>query len=100
MHKEREIKWTELPFRALTHCYNLETAADFGLKLQPTTFSLIFFSSQCYNLEIVVDIDFSRDFVVLGVSVRVVLGLIKRFQGLGRGRQREDFRVFCEIWGF
>ena len=46
------------------------------------------------------EIDFSRDFVVLGVSVSVILGLIQRFQGSGWGRRREDFRVFCEIWGF
>ena len=52
---EREIKWIELHFLASTHCYNLETAVDFGLKLQPTTFSLIFFNSQCYNLETAVE---------------------------------------------
>ena len=40
---EKERKWTELPFQASTHYYNLETAVDFGLKLQPTTFSLVFF---------------------------------------------------------
>ena len=44
---ETEIKWTELPFQASTHCYNLEIAVDFGLKLQPMTFSLVFFRSQC-----------------------------------------------------
>lgn len=44
---EREIKWIELPFQASTHCYNLETAVDFGLKLLPTMFSFVFFSSQC-----------------------------------------------------
>ena len=30
---EKEIKWTELPFQASTHCYNLEIATNFGLKL-------------------------------------------------------------------